>query len=126
MKPSKKIVRRRSQLRECHQSATIFLVLIGFLPLFICLSPSFAQTSSAIREANQTNLNCPKIPEEIGQVIYQCNGDGSKDKQLYIVGLEHRDAITRSNGISTSKVQAEVYKIGEWLVLNEDLDLLLP
>jgi len=104
----------------------IFLLLIGFLPLFFCLSPSFAQTSSAIREANQTNLNCPKIPEEFGEVIYQCNGEGSEGKQLYIVGLEHRDAITRSNGISTSKVQAEVYKIGEWLILYEDLDLLLP
>jgi hypothetical protein len=126
MKPPRKLAGRRSQLKDCHQFPRIFLLLIGFLPLLFSPSPSFAQTPSAIREANQTNLNCPKIPEEFGEVIYQGNGEGSKGKQLYIVGLEHRDAITGSNGINTSKVQAKVYKIGEWLVLNEDLDLLLP
>lgn len=107
-------------------SVKVSLLPIALLFSPLCLSSSFAETSSGILEVNQTNLNCPKIPEEFGEVIYQCNGEGSKGKQLYIVGLEHRDAITRSNGISTSKVQAEVYKIGEWLVLNEDLDLLLP
>jgi hypothetical protein len=40
--------------------------------------------------------------------------------------MSHRDSLTRQNGGYTSRVQAEVYKIGEWLIHNEGLELLLP
>ncbi len=73
---------------------------------------------------NQTIQAFSKILKDYGEVIYQSNGETYN--QIYIIGLEHRDSITRSNGTNTSKVQAEVYKIGEWLILNEGLRLLLP
>jgi hypothetical protein len=40
--------------------------------------------------------------------------------------MSHRDSLTRKNGDYTSRVQAEVYKIGEWLIHNRELQLLLP
>lgn len=101
--------------------------LVSPFALLVCLlisSLSLAESNSASSKGNQANQDLSKIPQEYGEVIYQSNGETSK--QLYIIGVEHRDAITRSNGINTSKVQAEVYKIGEWLIQNEGLRLLLP
>jgi len=102
-------------------------ILVFSFALLLCLlasSLSLAESNSASSKGNQTIQDLSKIPKEYGEVIYQSYGETSK--QLYIIGVEHRDAITRSNGINTSKVQAEVYKIGEWLVLNEELGLQLP
>jgi hypothetical protein len=65
-----------------------------------------------------------KIPDEYGEVIYQSN-EKSPD-QIFIIGISHRDAITRLNGDNTSRVQAEVYKIGDWLIHSQGLELLLP
>ena len=46
--------------------------------------------------------------------------------QLFIIATSHRDSLTCANGPTTPKVQAEVYKIGEWLIRNRGLRLLLP
>jgi hypothetical protein len=40
--------------------------------------------------------------------------------------LSHRDSLTRLNGANTPKVQAEVYKIGDWLIHQQGCELLLP
>lgn len=64
------------------------------------------------------------IPVEYGKVIYQYNG--KSPNQVFIIGMSHRNTLTRQNGENTSRVQAEVYKIGEWLIHNEGLELLLP
>ena len=64
------------------------------------------------------------IPVEYGEVIYQYHE--KKPNQLFIIGMSHRDSLTRANGRNTSRVQAEVYKIGEWLIQNRGLELLLP
>jgi len=59
-----------------------------------------------------------------GEIIYQYNEKGPR--QLFVIGMSHRDSLTRRNGSQTSRVQAEVYKIGEWLIHNRELELLLP
>ena len=61
---------------------------------------------------------------QFGEIIYQHNE--KSPRQLYIIGMSHRDSLTRQNGSQTSRVQAEVYKIGEWLIHNRELELLLP
>jgi len=64
------------------------------------------------------------IPAEYGELVYQSN-PGSPC-QLFIIGMSHRDSLTRLNGSNTSMVQAEVYKVGDWLIHNQGLELLLP
>ena len=59
-----------------------------------------------------------------GEIIYQYNE--KSPQQLFVIGMAHRDSLTRRNGSQTSRVQAEVYKIGEWLIRNRELELLLP
>jgi hypothetical protein len=65
-----------------------------------------------------------KIPTEYGAVIYQ--SQEMSPQQIFIIGISHRDAITYLNGDNTPRVQAEVYKIGDWLIHNQRLELLLP
>ena len=99
-------------------------LLLALILGFLTSSPSLAGSNSGFSKGNQTIQALPKIPKEYGEVIYQSSGESSR--QLYIIGLEHRDTFTRSNGINTSAVQAEIYKIGEWLIQNEEVRLLLP
>jgi hypothetical protein len=65
-----------------------------------------------------------KVLSQFGEIIYQHNE--KSPSQLYIIGMSHRDSLTRRNGSQTSRVQAETYKIGEWLIHNKGLELLLP
>jgi hypothetical protein len=66
----------------------------------------------------------PKIPFEYGEVIYRSNE--KSPNQIFIIGISHRDSLTYLNGDNTSRVQAEVYKIGDWLIHYQGSELLLP
>ena len=64
------------------------------------------------------------VPAQYGEIIYRVNE--KSPSQLFVIGMSHRDSLTRRNGSQTSRVQAEIYKIGEWLIHNRELELLLP
>jgi hypothetical protein len=64
------------------------------------------------------------LPKDYGEVV--CRYNEKSPNHLYILGIGHRDTLTGSNGRRTSRVQAEVYKIGEWLFKNQRVELLLP
>jgi hypothetical protein len=88
--------------------------LIIFITLFLfplTYTPSFAET----------NL---KIPAEYGEVIYQ--SFQKSPNQLFIIGISHRDFLTLRNGSKTARVQAEVYRIGDWFIHSQGVELLLP
>ena len=87
------------------------LFLLSALFSFLLITPSNAQT-------------IPEIPAQYGEIIYRFNE--KSPNQIFVIGLSHRDALTCFNGANTSRVQAEIYKIGDWLIHNQGLDLLLP
>ena len=66
----------------------------------------------------------PALPSEFGEVIYQIHGD--RPNQVYIIGQSHRSAATGANGSNTVKAQAEIFRIGEWLIEEQNVRLLLP
>ena len=74
--------------------------------------------------AYSTKANPCVLPGDYGEVVFQYNE--KNPNQLYIIGIGHRDTLTRSNGDRTSRIQAEVYKIGEWVIRNKGVQLLLP
>jgi hypothetical protein len=82
-------------------SAKKFLFLLLALFSFLLTTPLNAET----------NL---KIPVEYGEIIYRFNE--KSPNQIFIIGIRHRDALTCLNGDNTSRVQAEAYKIGDWLI----------
>jgi len=67
--------------------------------------------------------SCP-LPGDYGEVV--CRYNEKSPNQIYIIGMRHRDTLTRSNESLTPRIQAEVYKIGEWLIQNQGVELLLP
>jgi hypothetical protein len=63
-------------------------------------------------------------PPEYGKILFP---DHSRQgKHLFTIGMGHRDALTGANGRRTAKIQAEVYKLGEWLIRHEGVRLILP
>jgi hypothetical protein len=88
---------------------SLFLLLVLFF--FLVTLPLHAETTV-------------KIPAEYGEVIYRFNE--KSQKQIFIIGISHRDALTWINGDNTSRVQAEIYKIGDWLIHNQGVELVLP
>lgn len=72
---------------------------------------------------NQGIADVIAIPHEQGEVVFSCNQ--KSPSQLYIIGVGHRDTLTRANGNDTVNSQMEVYRIGEWLIQQEGLELLL-
>ena len=68
--------------------------------------------------------DAPGLPSERGEVVFSCNQ--KSPNQIYIIGMGHRDTLTHANSSNTVKSQIEVYRIGEWLIQKEGLELLLP
>jgi hypothetical protein len=63
-------------------------------------------------------------PPEFGKIV--CEFNPSPGKRLFIIGMGHRDSLTGTDGPRTARIQAEVYKLGEWLIREEGLELILP
>ena len=95
----------------CTAKKLLFLLLALALFSFPLITSSNGQT-------------IPKIPAEYGEIIYRFNE--KSPNQIFIIGISHRDALTCLNGDNTSRVQAEIYKIGDWLIHNQGLELVLP
>ncbi len=64
------------------------------------------------------------MPTEYGDAIFCINPHSPK--QLYIIGISHRDPNSGANNSTTVRTQMEIFRIGEWLKKNRRLDLLLP
>ena len=64
------------------------------------------------------------MPSEYGKVIYRIHPQSPK--QLYIIGINHKDPNSGENNDTTVQTQIEIFRIGEWLKKNKSLNLLLP
>jgi len=91
-----------------------------FLFIALLLIPGFNLKAGL----NQDVPDALTLPPERGEVVFICNE--RSPNQIYIIGMSHRDTLTRANGSNTVKSQIEVYRIGEWLIQKEGLELLLP
>ena len=64
------------------------------------------------------------FPADIGKIVYRKNAGSSH--QLYIVASSHRSPITGANNDQTVQAQIETFRIGEWLIRQRQVDLILP
>jgi hypothetical protein len=90
--------------------------------LFLCLLP--APVVLAVQTAARPAEIAPAFPRELGEVIFHAPGE--EGKHLYIIGHSHRSALSGANGNHTVRAQAEVFRIGELLIRQENIRLLLP
>jgi len=66
----------------------------------------------------------PALPANLGKVVYQEHEE--LDNRVYIIAQSHRSAISGEENCDCRKVQAEIFRIGEWLIANEKVEALLP
>jgi len=95
----------------------ITCVLVGFF-----LTSGIALAGSGIMD-ELSGGNTP-IPSELGEIVYQKNPDSPF--QVYIIGNSHRSSSTGDNGVNTVPSQVQTYRIGEWLIRQRQVELLLP
>jgi len=103
---------------NCKDFLRAALILTALLSLFSGTLSYAAETMAA------SSLQVPTIPPEYGRIVYQKNGQCPQ--QIYIIGQSHRSALTGRSGSDTVKVQSEIYRIGEWLIREQNVELLLP
>jgi len=100
-------------------SRTTSFILILFVALGIAVCSALA-----LGAAFSWGQSISDLPALYGEVIYRYNE--KSPLRLFVIGIGHSDAVTRKNGSRTSRVQAEVYMIGDWLIDREGVQLLLP
>lgn len=100
---------------------SIFSRLLCHGLFFVTLSCLFAEPVMASDDSARESL---ALPAEYGKIVYHRNGDNPQ--QVYIIGQGHRSAQTGLNGVDTVQIQSEIYRIGEWLIREKGVGLLLP
>ena len=93
-------------------------VLLGISFLVAGVSLAFSLDSAPHSAINQ------ELPNEYGRVVYQKNQDAKN--QIFIIGQSHRSGVNGKNGQDTVQAQMEIYRIGEWLIRQKNVELLLP
>lgn len=96
--------------------------LKGWVPallLILCL----ALANSSATAATGAEGGLAEAPP-YGKVVFHKGGQARQ--QIYILGQNHRSPLTGKNGDKTLQAQMEIYRIGEWLIRNRQVELLLP
>lgn len=110
----------------CNSKMSRPYLQIFYLCLLIVLCLSAFSVTRAY-SSNDGSLKLEKIfnlPEEYGRVIY--NKKGENNKRVYIIFQAHRSSVTGLSDRNTVQAQSDIYRIEEWLVQNENVQLLLP
>lgn len=97
---------------------TVLVAMLG-LAWLLAGSPLWAASGGDLT-ASAAN----ELPVELGRVVYRVGGDAPV--QLFIVANSHRSVISGANGADILQAQVETFRIGEWLIRNGQIGLLLP
>lgn len=98
--------------------------LTGIALISCFLFFSIFNSASASPEIAHSTKDYLDMPLEYGEVIYRINAQSPK--QLYIIGISHKDPDSGENDSTTVQTQMEIFRIGEWLKKERHLNLLLP
>jgi hypothetical protein len=90
------------------------------LTVFALLLPAAAHTGDQIDKKDHGAL----VPRQYGEIVYQENP--GRSNHIFIIAQSHRSLASGVNGVDTEQVQAEIYRLGEWLIRNEQVEILLP
>jgi hypothetical protein len=115
-----------ASLQGCCKRKPLTTIVFFVAAALIAFSVGLAGTGAAAAKpiGNMPVAEPAVLLAEYGEVIYQVNEDSPK--QLYIIGISHRNPATGQNNSDTIRTQAEIFRIGEWLNRHRGLELLLP
>ena len=90
----------------------------------LCLWSGTSLADSSPLNAMSELTDAAGLPSEFGEIVYQKNPE--RPFQVYIIGNSHRSSSTGNNGANTVPAQVQTYRIGEWLIRQHHVELLLP
>lgn len=95
-------------------------LLISF---FLLISGSAVQATTTGNPPPTTNVESA-LPVHLGTVVYQTHP--AAPSRIYIIANGHRSAFSGANAAATVQAQMETFRIGEWLIKQQRIELLLP
>ncbi len=98
----------------------LIAILLGLFGL-CCSSP--LQAGQVLKIGAGAAL-AGEFPADLGKIIFRQNADSPC--QVYIVANSHRSPITGANNDFTVQAQIETFRIGEWLIRERQVGLILP
>lgn len=106
-------------------TTSLFRICVILVVLFsIGTAPALTAAAAATDPVRQVAHEQATLPRKYGEVIFRINENSAR--QLYIIGISHRDPEDGRNNGDTVRTQTEIYRIGEWLNQQMGLELLLP
>ncbi len=99
-----------------------FMWLILFCSFWLLSGSSLQAAESA--DASLLPAAQVSFPEQLGTIVYQTQPEASS--RIYIIANGHRSAINGANATDTVQAQIETFRIGEWLIKQNRIELLLP
>ena len=74
--------------------------------------------------ANCASTDAGGLPADLGQIVYRTAAPAGR--RIYIIANGHRSALSGANAAATVQAQLETFRIGEWLIRQRQVGLLLP
>ncbi len=105
------------------KSARLRFSLLALISLFWLISGSAFQAVAVTISPAISGVEA-RLPEKYGEIIYQSNA--AAPWKLFIIANGHRSAISGAFAANTLQAQVETYRIGEWLITHNQIELLLP
>lgn len=113
----------RIRFSDLTGAASLLFAIAIFYTFIACLLIA-RPVAAASTDTGKDPLPECAIPPQYGEVIYRINENSPR--QIYIIGISHRDPQDGTNTSTSVQTQAEIFRIGEWLNRNRGLELLLP
>jgi hypothetical protein len=104
-------------------SARVRFALLVLFSLFWLLNASALQTMAKVNSLLPP-ATANDFPEQLGAIVYQTQTAATS--RIYIIANAHRSAISGANAAKTMQAQIETFRIGEWLINQNRIELLLP
>lgn len=98
-------------------------VVLTLLSLFGLLSGSVLPIAANVNPMPSPAVE-DDLPEQLGTVVYQTQTESAS--RIYIIANGHRSAISGANRADVLQAQVETFRIGEWLISQNRIELLLP
>jgi len=100
--------------------------VLALLTALLLLSPtiSSARADGGTAKKSEQGTDKLSLPAEYGKIVYRTNAHSPR--QIFIIGQAHRSPVTGRSGPDTVEAQKEIYRIGEWLIREQHVELLLP
>lgn len=103
---------------------TCFRWAVLCLTVLFCLTCVSTPALDAAEAPNRAGAFAHDFPVEFGEIVYQT--PETNGPRIYIIANGHRSAVSGAGNAAVVESQIETFRIGEWLINQSRIELLLP